>query len=116
MIDTLVHNINSIVTIEREEKNIPNNSFLLAYIESNVDPSFKAYKRYKCCLVKVIPALKTKETLIYFEKAGKVLTGNEAEFRKKVEEEFMLPILEFFRSDNFNIYVNNGEVTKTTIQ
>lgn len=116
MIDTLVHNINTIVTLEREKNNVSNLSFLLPYIESVANPTFKVYKTYKCSLVKITPTLKMREELLHFEKVGKVPAGNEAEFRKKVEEEFMLHILKFFKSKNFDIFINNGEVSKTTVQ
>ena len=116
MINTLLNSINNIVTQEREEKDISNNSFLMYYMDKEASPVFKVYKRYKYILVQIIPTLKTRRELLYFEKVDKVPTDKENEFRKEVEEEFMLHILKFFKSDDFNTYVNNGEVTKTTIQ
>ena len=116
MIDTLIHNINNIVTLEREKKDIPNTSFLLPYIETATNPTFKVYKTYKCRLMKIVPTLKTKEEVLYFEKTGKVPANNEAEFKRVVEGEFMLHILKFFKSENFDKFIANGEFTKTTIQ
>lgn len=116
MINTLLNSINTIVTQEREEKGILNNSFLLYYMDKDTYSAFKVYKRYKYMLMQIIPTLKTRRELLSIEKVAKVPTDKENEFRKEVEEEFMLHILKFFKSDNFNTYVNNGEVTKTTIQ
>ena len=116
MINTLLNSINNIVTLEREEKDISNNSFLMYYMNKENSPVFKVYKRYKYVLIQVIPTLKTRRELLSIEKVAKVPADKENEFRKEVEEEFMLHILKFFKSDNFNTYVNNGEVTKTTVQ
>ena len=116
MINTLLNSINTIVTQEREEKNILNNSFLMYYMDKETSPVFKVYKKYKYMLIQIIPTLKTRRELLSIEKVAKVPTDKEKEFRKEVEEEFMLHILKFFKSDNFNTYVNNGEVTKTTVQ
>ena len=116
MIDTLIHNINNIVTLEREKKDIPNTSFLLPYIETSVNPTFKVYKTYKYRLMKIVPTLKTKEEVLYFEKTGKVPVNNEAEFKRVADGEFMLHILKFFKSENFDKFVTNGEFTKTTVQ
>lgn len=116
MVDTIIHNINNIVEEERLKKGLSNRTFLLTYKTRTENPTFKVYKKYEYRLVEVNPSLKTKKELLYYTKTEKVYAGKEDEVTKTIESGFINKILRFFRSEDFDKYINYGEVSKATVQ